>query len=106
MKLGSYFERQAQTLVASLGRMTRQPFASLMTIAVIGIALALPACLELLVANARAATGSWGNALDISVYFKPAVQTAKAEQLARALRQRRDVAEVRVIPADQALKEF
>jgi len=104
--LGAYIERHAQTFVASLGRMTRQPFATLMTIAVIGIALALPLCLDLLVDNVRAATGTWGGAVELSVYFKPDVKLAKAEQLASALRQRSGIASVDVIAADEALKEF
>jgi len=103
---GVYFERHAQTLVASLGRMTRQPMATLMTTSVIGIALALPACLGLLVANARAATGAWDSAIELSVFFKNDVRLAKAEQLARALRERSGVAAVELIPADAALKEF
>ena len=104
--MGVYFERHAQTLVASLGRMTRQPMATLMTTSVIGIALALPACLGLLVANARAATGAWDSAIELSVFFKNDVRLAKAEQLARALRERSGVAAVELIPADAALKEF
>jgi len=101
-----YVARHAQVFVASLGRLTRQPLGTLMTVTVIGIALALPASLELLVRNTRAATASWSEALDISVYFKRDVQLAKAEQLARNLRQRTGVAHVAVIPAEQALKEF
>lgn len=101
-----YFERHLQTLIGSLGRMTRAPFATLMTVTVIGIALALPACLQLLVTNARTATGSWGSALDISVYFKPDVQVARVQQLAGALRSRPDVENVQVVTADQALEDF
>jgi cell division transport system permease protein len=101
-----YFERHAQTLIASLGRMTRQPMATLMTVAVIGIALALPASLELLVRNARAASGAWKQALDLSVYFKKDVALSKAEQLADKLRERPGVAAVRLIPAEEALEEF
>lgn len=104
--LGVYFERHAQTFVAALGRMTRQPFATSMTIAVIAIALALPAAFGLLVTNARAASGAWNSAIELSVYFKQDVRLAKAEQLARALEDRRGVAAVELIPADAALREF
>jgi cell division transport system permease protein len=103
---GAYFERHAQTLVAALGRMTRQPLASLMTVMVIAIALALPAAFALLVMNARAATGSWDSAIELSVYFKRDVSVAKAEQLAQALKERAGVAAVDLIPSDAALKEF
>jgi cell division transport system permease protein len=86
--------------------MTRQPMAALMTTAVIGIALALPAALGLFVANARAATGAWDSAIELSVFFKDDVRLVKAEQLAAALRERRGVASVELIPADAALQEF
>lgn len=101
-----YLERHAQTFVSSLGRMTRQPLATFMTVAVIAIAIALPASLELFARNARAATGEWHQALDISVYFKREVRLAKAEQLAGNLRARPGVADVRFVPADAALREF
>ena len=54
--LAIWFERHAQTFVASLGRLVRQPFASLLTTAVIGLGLALPVCLHLIVVNARTVT--------------------------------------------------
>lgn len=101
-----YISRHAQTLVGSLGRLVRHPFATLFTIAVIGIALALPVALQLLVVNARAATGSWRNAVDLSVYFKRDVTLPRVEQLARTLRARAGVSAVAVIPADQGLAEF
>ncbi len=85
---------------------TRQPFASLFTIAVIGIALALPVSLQLFVVNARAATGSWRNAVDVTVYFKGNVVLPKVEQLAKNLRLRAGVSAVTVVPADKGLAEF
>jgi cell division transport system permease protein len=101
-----YCERHAQTFVSSLGRLSRQPLATFMTVAVIAIALALPASLDLFARNARAATGEWHQALDISVFFKRDVRLAKAEQLAENLRARPGVADVRFVPADTALREF
>src|SRR4030095_12517943 len=68
--LGVYVERHAQTFVGSLWRLTRHPLATLMTIAVIGIALALPLSLNLLVDNVRVATGKWGGSVQLSVYLK------------------------------------
>jgi len=101
-----WFERHAQTLVGSLGRLWQHPFATLLTIVVIGIALALPACLHVLVQNVRMASGGWSNALDISVYMKPAATLDQAKRAAERIRQRRDVDEVKLIEADQALAEF
>jgi cell division transport system permease protein len=101
-----WLERHAQTLVGSLGRLWQQPFATLLTVIVIGIALALPACLHVLVQNVRTASGGWDNALDISVYMKPGASLDQAKRAADRIRQRRDVDEVTVIGADKALKEF
>jgi cell division transport system permease protein len=101
-----WLERHAQTLVGSLGRLWQKPFATLLTVIVIGIALALPACLHVLVQNVRVASGGWSNALDISVYMKPAATLEQARRAAERIRQRRDVDDVTVIEADQALAEF
>jgi cell division transport system permease protein len=101
-----WLERHAQTLVGSLGRLWQQPFATLLTVIVIGIALALPACLHVLVQNVRSASGGWNNALDISVYMKPAATLDQAKRAADRIRQRRDVEEVTLIAADDALAEF
>ncbi len=101
-----WLERHAQTLVGSLGRLWQQPFATLLTILVIGIALALPACLHVLVQNVREASGGWSNALDISVYMKQSASLDQARRAADRIRQRRDVDEVTIIEADEALAEF
>lgn len=104
--MGAWLIRHMQTLVGSLGRLSQQPLANLLTILVIGIALALPACLQVMVANARSATGDLSNAVDISVYLKRSVSEQQAREVAEKLRQRRDVARVQFVPADAALAEF
>lgn len=101
-----WFERHLQTMVGSLGRLWQKPFAALLTVLVIGIALALPACLHVLVQNVRAASGGWNNALDVSVYMKQSASLADARSTADRVKKRRDVAEVAVVPADDALAEF
>ncbi len=104
--MNQWFERHVQTLVGSLGRLWQQPFATMLTIVVIGIALALPACLHVLVQNVRVASGGWSGALDISVYMKPNASLDQAKRAAERIRQRRDVDEVTLIEADAALAEF
>jgi cell division transport system permease protein len=102
----AYFARHAQTLVGSLGRMVSQPFATSMTMGVIALALALPLLLNLLLTNVHAATGNWSDAFDLSVYMDKKVSANRVASLAKQLRQRGDVAAVRVITAEQALAEF
>ncbi len=98
--------RHVQALLFALGRLMRQPVASFFTLRVIALALALPACLALLVSNASAATGHLSDAVEVSVYFKPDVSIEKVQQLARTAGARAGIARVRVVPADDALKEF
>jgi cell division transport system permease protein len=106
MSINAYFARHAQVLVGSLGRIMRQPFATLMTMGVIAVALALPLFLSLLLQNARIATGNWNEAYDLSVYMDKKASAGRVQSLAKQLRQRGDVAAVRIITADQALAEF
>jgi len=101
-----WLERHVQTFVGSLGRLWQHPFSTLLTVLVIGIALALPACLHVLVQNVRAASGGWSNALDISVYMKPAATLEQARAAAERIRKRRDVEDVKLVKADDALEEF
>ncbi len=105
-RLRQYFGHHVQTFVASLGRLWRQPFSSFMTVLVIGMALALPAILHLVVHNARSATGEWDSAVDLSVYLNLGQTTDQANSLATRLRSRTDVAEARVIDAETALSDF
>jgi cell division transport system permease protein len=104
--MNQWLERHVQTLVGSLGRLWQQPFATMLTVVVIGIALALPACLHVLVQNVRVASGGWNSALDISVYMKPDATLDQAKRAAERIKQRRDVDTVTLIEADAALAEF
>lgn len=106
MNFSAYFARHAQTLVGSLGRLAQQPFASFMTMGVIGVAIALPLLLSLFLANARLATGSLNEAFDLSVYLDKKAPAGRAQALSKLLSVRGDVAQVRIITAEQALTQF
>ena len=62
--------------------------ATLLTLIVIGVALALPAGLALMVNNLRAATGDLSNAVDFTVHFKLGTPLERVEQIARGARDR------------------
>lgn len=102
----TWLTRHASTAIGTLGRLVRQPFASLMIILVIAVTLALPAALNLVVKNALSISGSWNNALDFSIYLQHGLVVAEAEELAQLIGQRADVESVVVITAEQALIEF
>lgn len=104
--LKTWATRHVSTCIGSLGRLSRQPFASLMTIMVIAVTLALPAAMHLVIKNARSISGNLENALDFSVYLATDTSTAEAEQLAAIIGQRADVENVTLVSADDALEEF
>jgi cell division transport system permease protein len=106
LNIQAYFSRHAQTLIGSLGRIVNQPFATLMTMGVVAVALALPLLLNLFLTNVRSATGNWNDAFDLSVYMDKRASAARVTSLAKQLRLRGDVAAVRIITADQAMAEF
>lgn len=101
-----WMTRHASTAVGSLGRLVRQPFASLMIVLVIAVTLALPAAINLVVKNARTVSGSWDNALDFSVFLQANLSANEADKLAQLIGQRADVDTVDLILADDALAEF
>jgi cell division transport system permease protein len=106
MQINTWLARHAQTLLGSLGRIVQHPVATLMTMAVIAVALALPLFLDVFLQNLRTATSDWNQAFDISVYLDKQVPAARVQALAKEFRGRPDVANVRVITADEALTQF
>ncbi|HLG52685.1 MAG TPA: permease-like cell division protein FtsX [Steroidobacteraceae bacterium] len=102
----TWLERHAQTLVGSLGRLARQPIATILTIAVIGIALALPAALYLVVANARAVTAGLADTVQLSVYLRLPITAELARKVARAIEARDEVGQAELISPDEGLVEF
>lgn len=102
----TWFERHAQTLVGSLGRLARQPLATALTVAVIGIALALPVALYLVVANARAVTAGLGDTVQLSAYLRLSTTTEQAQKVARAIKARDDVGAAVLVSPDEGLAEF
>lgn len=105
-RLAAYLLRHLQVFFYSLGQLWRTPFSTLMTAAVIGIALALPTGLQVLLSNAQQLSESWDGATQISLFLKPGVSGDQARSLARRLRQRSGVADVQYISRDEALAEF
>lgn len=101
-----YLQRHAQVALDSLGRLYRNPLASMMTAAVIGIALALPSGLYLLLDNLQRLSGSWDNQASLSVFLKDEVPAKSAQHLAERIGEWTEVASVQLITPEQALAEF
>jgi len=101
-----YLGLHRDNLVDAVRRLGRQPFATLLTVLVIAIALALPAGLRVLVSNLGSLSGGWQSAADFTVYFKLEVPTDRARALAREIASRPDIASVQFIDRTTALEDF
>lgn len=96
----------SQCLVYTLGQLANAPLNTLMIAAVIGIALALPAGLLVLLDNAQGLSRNWESAAQISVFLKPEVSDTEAAKLAKSLGSRSELAYVRTITRQQAFQEY
>src|ERR1700734_2786861 len=104
--VSNWVARHGQALLSSAGHLARHSLPTLLTVAVMGLALSLPLALNVLVRNVRDATGDFSEAVGLSVYFKPEVPEQKARQLAKSAGERAGVASVKLITASEALAEF
>jgi cell division transport system permease protein len=104
--LSNWVARHGHACVSSAGYLARHRFASLLTVSVMGLALALPLALQVLVRNVRGATGEFSGAIGLSVYLNPKVSEQQARQLARTAAGKPGVLHVTLITAAQALEEF
>ena len=92
--------------LSSLGRLSRNPISTAMTAAVIGIALALPSGLHLLVDNVSQLSSTWDGSASISLFLSEGVSDEQADIVRKQVALRADIAETRLIDRDQALEEF
>lgn len=104
--LSRWLLRHIATSIGALGRLARQPFASLMTILVIAVTLALPAAMHVIIKNVQSISSGWENALDFSLYLKSGTSIEDATRLADIIGKRADVEEVTFISSEQGLAEF
>ena len=101
-----WLQRHAQVALASLGRLFNTSLASIMTCSVIGIALALPMGLHVILNNLQGVSGGWESGASISLFLKQTVDDREAAQLAKKLRRHQRIEGVELIPKQKALEEF
>lgn len=98
--------RHLQVLISTLGSLSRSPFNTLMTAAVVGIALALPSALYKLLENGEAVRRGLEGAAQISLFLHHEVNEARGRAFAAELTARSDLAAVHYISPDEALAEY
>jgi cell division transport system permease protein len=101
-----WLQRHAQVALASLGRLFRNSLSTAMTCAVIGIALALPMGLHVVLNNLQSISGGWDGSASISLFLKQSVSDKAAGALTRKLRQHQRIESIQLVTREAALNEF
>jgi len=104
--LNAWVEQHARALIGALGRLREERAANLMTTAVIGIALALPAAFLLLLDNLELVTGDWEGRTRASLFLERDLDAELQSDVAHQVRAVEGVTRVQLIPPDAALAEF
>lgn len=105
-RLRAYGRDHLRGLVFSLGKLYRQPFATTLTLLMVAVALALPACLYVLLNNLQAVTYKWDDAGQITLFLKTNTNEDATKKLRSRLEDHPKIETVEYVPADEALKEF
>jgi len=105
-RLVMYFIRHLQQALASVGELWRMPISSLLTMAVLGVSLALPTTLHLLMKNGQQLRGSWDSAAEITLFVKEGISDNQTQKVLRRIGLYEQVNDVTYIAAEQALEEF
>lgn len=101
-----FWVHNLQQAVASLGELARYPFASMMTMAVLGLSLTLPATLYVVVKNTEAVGASWQHAAEMTLFLRKDLTDQEISTLQKRLSLSNDFDTVRWINKTEALAEF
>ncbi|WP_152205587.1 permease-like cell division protein FtsX [Marinobacter changyiensis] len=104
--LDSYFSHHRKVAKDSARRLWQAPVASLMTWTVMGVALALPVGLLLLLTSLQGVSAGWESAARVTVYLEDQLSLEDAGRLRLDIGMRGDVSEVELIDKSAALEEF
>jgi len=104
--LQSHWQQHLKTAQQTFIRLLTTPAASIMTVAVIGIALLLPSTLFVGMKNLQALSGGISSVSRISLYLKENVSDIDAIAISQQLLQRSDIASSEYISPTQAVQEF
>lgn len=105
-RLAMWRRQHAWCLRDSLRQLARRPFGTALTIAVMGLALALPLAFYLLLVNVQHLATALGDSQSVNVFLKTDVAAGGVEKLATTLRARADVGTVTVRTPRQGIDEL
>ena len=105
-RLRGWGAQHAYGALSSLGRLAQRPGATAMTVAVMGLALALPLMLHLALENLGRYGGAMRDARELSVFVDPAAEAEAIARLEAQLAGDAGVARVAVRPPEEGLAEL
>ena len=98
--------RHRYALSSAIGRISRTPIATFMTIAVIGLALALPAGLLLLIHQVQRLTHHASQGTQISIFLKKNSESSTIDKLVNQLSQDSRVISAHYLSPDEVMEQF
>ncbi|MEO9079204.1 MAG: permease-like cell division protein FtsX [Rhodanobacter sp.] len=105
-RFANWREHHAWSAAASLRRLASRPLGSLLTMAVMGLALALPLAFYLLLGNVQRLGDALGQSQAISVFMQPGQTEQQTKLLATQLGDRPELAKVSVKSPQQGMEEL
>ena len=105
-RIKEFFIRHIQVFFYSLGLLSRTPFSTLMTASALGIALALPAGLYILLEHSKQLSSDFNNISQISLFMKKDINDKQIKALKQKLEAYPEIAQIKHISKQAALLEF
>lgn len=104
--MSAYVRRHAQALLYALGQLSRRPWSTAATVAIIAAMLLLPSLSLSLARDIKALAGQWDGDIAITVFLKPTIAPARGMALAAQWRTQPAVRASRYISPAEGLAEF
>ncbi len=104
--LSAWLDQHRGVATATLAGLKQQPLGTLMTMAAVAIALALPAALSVALDNVKRLGGDWQHSGAVSVFLEAEVDETQGVQLSQRLQQFPEVETVKLISRAEGLAEF
>lgn len=102
----SFFVSNLRQFIHALGEIWRDPIPSILTIAVLGVSLTLPATMHVIVKNAQVVEQHWQSAAEISLFLNDNIPQPQLKSFVKQVELNAQVAAVKFITKQQALAEF
>ena len=99
----NYLARHLQVLFSACGQLLASPLASLMTIVMLGITLAMPFGLYVVLSSVEKLSGGWKQNAHISVYINNQIDPQRLEEISQQLRNKEWVAELSYQSPEESL---